>query len=112
MTDMNMNETLNMDDRLLKLKKMVETLYIPNLMNASDGALTAARSQKKEITKEIDSIRKDYFSHAYWKTGEVEKEWICSNCGVCYYGNPPKICRKCNAKMDEKEFGNGNDPFK
>ena len=101
---MNMNETLNMDDRLLKLRKMVESLYIPNLMRVSDGALTAARLQKNEITKEIDSIRKDCFSHAYWKTGEVEKEWICSNCGVCYYGNPPNICRKYNAKMDEKEY--------
>lgn len=99
MADMNMNETLNMDDRLLKLRKMVESLYIPNLMIASDGALTAARLQKDEITKEIDSIRKDCFTHAYWKAGEVEKEWICSNCGVCYYGSPPNTCRKCNAKM-------------
>ena len=38
---------------------MVQGIYIPNLMNASDGALSNARTQKNEIVKYIDYLRKE-----------------------------------------------------
>lgn len=55
---MNIDDNMNIDDKLLKLRKMVESLKIPNLMNASEGSLKNARQLKNEIIKEISSIRK------------------------------------------------------
>ena len=46
------------DEMLLNLAKMVSQIQIPNIMNASDMSLTAAREQKDKAVKEIHRIRK------------------------------------------------------
>ena len=50
---------VSLEDKLVQIRKMVQDMYIPNLMNVSDGALREARMQKNEIVKHIDSLRKE-----------------------------------------------------
>ena len=50
---------ISLEGKLIELRKMVQGVYIPNLMNASDGALSKARAQKNEIVKYIDYLRKE-----------------------------------------------------
>lgn len=49
---------MNYNEMLLNLAKMANSIKIPNIMNASDGALDLARKQKTELAKEIGRIRK------------------------------------------------------
>jgi hypothetical protein len=47
---------INLEEKLVQLRKMVQAMYIPNLMDASDGALSKARMQKNEIVQYINQL--------------------------------------------------------
>lgn len=44
---------------LIRIRMMVQVMKIPNLMNASDGALSEARIQKNEVIKYINDLIKE-----------------------------------------------------
>jgi hypothetical protein len=43
---------------LIQIRRMVQAMKIPNLMNASDGVLSEAREQKNEVIKYINGLIK------------------------------------------------------
>ena len=45
--------------RLIQIRRMVQAMKIPNLMNASDGILSEARIQKNEVIKYINDLIKE-----------------------------------------------------
>lgn len=49
-------EPNNLKARLIHIRRMVQSMYIPDLMNVSDGALREARIQKNEICKHISYL--------------------------------------------------------
>jgi len=44
---------------LIQIRRMVQAMKIPNLMNASDGVLSEARVQKNEVIKYINDLIKE-----------------------------------------------------
>ena len=49
-------EPNNLKAHLIHIRRMVQSMYIPDLMNVSDGALREARIQKNEIYKHISYL--------------------------------------------------------
>lgn len=52
-------EPNNLKAHLIQIRRMVQSMYIPDLMNVSDGALREARIQKNEIFKYISCLIKE-----------------------------------------------------
>lgn len=44
---------------LIQIRRMVQAMKIPNLMNASDCVLSEAREQKNEVIKHINYLIKE-----------------------------------------------------
>ena len=44
---------------LIQIRRMVQAMKIPNLMNASEGVLSEARVQKNEVIKYINDLIKE-----------------------------------------------------
>lgn len=49
-------ESNQLKAHLIQIRRMVQAMKIPNLMNASDGVLSEARAQKNEVVKYINDL--------------------------------------------------------
>lgn len=50
---------ISLEEKLVQLRKMVQAIRIPNVMNASDIVLREARAQKNEVVQYINYLRRE-----------------------------------------------------